>query len=482
MFGSVSDLVLKAKHPPYKVATHTGSLVFNNLTGAILAVIKSQHSEPNVARLNILVPTDHEIDREHVGVDCDGTFSTDEANSARSRHRVTRHRVTRLRPAPDASAVTLNERLSERSPIGWCRPPSEMYVDALGSSLLREAIPAMPTGRGRSEAADHTVTGDYSEACSLLDQMRADAERGVHASGELMSRYAVIMRRDWNHLNKDQVSQLTVKTRGILGAVRANGWTGAGYLNILRKWMYVMIIHQIVRTNAAQSTLTNLLNEYTDEKTYWQGRLRDDAVVYSSAEARQVGQHSMADAINHLTYHIDLIQGLMTGSNLQATRELASGLVVNERIRWIEEHLFSWIHGHSDIQVALRGLVSLTLLSRLPSEAFDGDGNVLRVHHHHLPIRRRTATSLVMLIRSRAMLSEKVKMTLMCGHTLDTLAFSCNAIGRHSGQYLLQAMREMIIRAAPHEQDNILEMLWSDFMRSLERHRDCHVTRIHNAM
>ena len=73
-------------------------------------------------------------------------------------------------------------------------------------------------------------------------------------------------------------------------------------------------------------------------------------------------------------------------------------------------------------------------------------------------------------------------MTLTCGHTLDTLAFSCNAIGRHSGQYLLQAMREMIIQAAPHEQNNILEMLWSDFMRSLERHRDCNVTRIHNAM
>ena len=33
MFGSVSDLVLKAKQPPYKVATHTGSLVFSNLTG-----------------------------------------------------------------------------------------------------------------------------------------------------------------------------------------------------------------------------------------------------------------------------------------------------------------------------------------------------------------------------------------------------------------------------------------------------------------
>ena len=88
MFGSVSDLVLKAKYPPYKVATHTGRLIFNNLTGAILAVIKSQHSEPNVARLNILVPTDHEIDREHVGVDCDGTFGTDEASSARSRNTI----------------------------------------------------------------------------------------------------------------------------------------------------------------------------------------------------------------------------------------------------------------------------------------------------------------------------------------------------------------------------------------------------------
>lgn len=478
MFGSVSDLVLKAKHPPYKVATHTGSLVFNNLTGAILAVIKSQHSEPNVARLNILVPTDHEIDREHVGVDCDGTFSTDEANSARSRHRVTRPRT-----APDASAVTLNELLSERSPIGWGRPTSEMYVDALGSSLLREAIPAMPTGRGRSGATDRAVMSGYSEACSILDQIQAGVDRSAYDSDEHINRYTNIMRRVWSSLNKEQVSQLTFKTRGILVAVsRLYGSMSRAYANLLRKWMYVMIIHQIVRTNAAQTTLTNLLNEYTDEKAYWQGRLRDGAVDYNCAEARQVGQHNMADAINHLTYHIDLIQGLMTGSNLQATRELATGLVGIDRIRWIEELLFSWIHGLVDIQVALRGLISLALLYRLPSRAFYGDRDILRVHHHHLPIRRRTATSLVMLIRSRAMLSEQVKMTLTCGHTLDTLTFSCNAIGRHSGQYLLQAMREMIIRAAPHEQNNILEMLWSDFMRSLERHRDCHVTRFHNPM
>ena len=462
MFGSVSDLVLKAKQPPYKVATHTGSLLFNNLTGAILAVIKSQHSEPNVARLNILVPTDHEIDREHVGVDCDGTFGTDEANNARSRNRVTRSRTS-----PDVSAITLEDMMNERSPVGWGRPPLSTYDNARGESLLREAIGS-------------TVMGVHSEACSVLDQMRVGVDRGFDGD-ELMSRYATIMRRDWNHLNKYQVDQLVVKTRGILGTARANGTMSGAYLNILRKWMYVMIIHQIVRTNAAQATLNNLLNEYTDEKTYWQDRLRDD-VVYSCAEARQVGQHNMAEAINHLTYQIDLIQGLMTGCNLQATRELASGLVVNERISWIEELLFSWIHGHVDIQVALRGLISLALLYRLPSEAFDGEGDILRVHHHHLPIRRRIAIPLVMLIRSRAMLSEKVKMTLTCGYTLDTLAFSCNAIGRHSGQYLLQAMREMIIRIAPHEQNNILEMLWSDFMRSMERHRDCHVTRFHNPM
>ena len=477
MFGSVSDLVLKAKQPPYKVATHTGSLVFSNLTGAILAVIKSQRSEPNVARLNILSATDHEIDRNHVDVDCDGTFGTDEANNARSRNRVTRRRTQ-----PDESAVALTDLLSERSPISWGRLASEMYVDELGASLLREAIPAMPTGRGCSEATIRAAVYDYREARSVLDLMRAGVERGAYDSSEHINRYTTIMRRVWSHLNKDQVSQLTVKTRGILGTVRVNGAMSGAYLNILRKWMYVMIIHQIVKTSTAQSVLTNLLNEYADEKIYWQGRLRDDAVVYSCAEARQVGQHNMADAINHLTYHIDLIQGLMTGSNLQATRELASGLVVSERIRWIEEHLFSWIHGYSDIQVALRGLVSLTLLFRLPSEAFDGDGNVLRVHHHHLPIRRRSAIPMVMLIRSRAMLSEKVKMTLMCGHTLDTLAFSCNAIGRHSGQYLLQAMREMIIRIEPREQENILDMLWRDLMRSMERYNDCHITRFRNPM
>ena len=477
MFGSVSDLVLKAKHPPYKVATHTGSLVFNNLTGAILAVIKSQRSEPNVARLNILSATDHEIDREHVGVDCDETFGTDEASSARSRNRVTRRRT-----APDESAVALTDLLSERSPIGFGRPPLSTCDNAMGESLLREAVRATPTGSGRSEATDRAVMNDYREAHSVLDLMRAGVERGDYDSCEHINRYTNTMRRVWGHLNKEQVNQLTVKTRGILGTARANDAMSGAYLNILRKWMYVMIVHQIVRTNAAQATLTNLLNEYTDEKAYWQGRLRDGAVDYNCAEARQVGQHNMADAINHLTYHIDLIQGLMTGSNLQATRELATGLVGSDRVRWIEEMLFSWIHGHSDIQVALRGLVSLTLLFRLPSGVFEGYGNVLRVHHHHLPISRRSAIQLVMLIRSRAMLSEQVKMTLTCGHTLDTLAFSCNAIGRHSGQYLLQAMREMIIRIEPREQENILDMLWRDLMRSMERYNDCHITRFHNPM
>ena len=478
MFGSVSDLVLKAKHPPYKVATHTGSLVFNNLTGAILAVIKSQHSEPNVARLNILVPTDHEIDREHVGVDCDGTFGTDEASSARSRNRITRRRT-----APDESATSLNDLLSERSPISWGHPPSSMYDNAMGESLLREAVRAMPTGRPPlHEAIDDTVMGNYNEVCSLLDQMREVVERESYISREHNTRYVAIMCQIWSRLNKVHASRLVAKTRSILAAAHANSVTNQSQLNVLRKWMYVMIIRQIVRTDAARAALTNLLNEYAVERAYWQGRLRDDAIVYSCAEARQAGQHNMVDAISHLTYHIELIEGLMTDYNLQVIRELAVGLINSERIRWIEELLFSWIHGHVDTQVALRGLISLILLYRLPSEAFDGEGDILRVHHHHLPIRRRTATSLVMLIRLRAMLSVQVKMALTCGHTLDTLAFSCNAIGRHSGQYLLHAMREMIIRAAPHEQNNILEMLWSDFMRSMERHNDCHVTRFHNPM
>ena len=475
MFGSVSDLILKASNPPYKVATSQGGLVFSNLTGAVLAIIKSQQASPNTDALSRVVEVDHNFDAPNCDVDGDGTFNSDEANNARSRNRVTRRRTQ-----PDESATSLTDLLSERSPISWGRLPSEIYVDEMGASLLRDAIPAMPTGRGRSEATDRAVMNDYREAHSVLDLMRAGMERGAYDSSEHINRYTTIMRRVWSHLNKDQVSQLTTKTRGILGTVRANGAMSGAYLNILRKWMYVMIIHQIVKTNTAQSVLANLLNEYADEKIYWQGRLRDDAVVYTSAEARQVGQHNMADAINHLTYHIDLIQGLMTGSNLQATRELASGLVVSERIRWIEEHLFSWIHGHSDIQVALRGLVSLTLLFRLPSEAFDGDGNVLRVHHRHLPIRRRSAIPMVMLIRSRAMLSEKVKMVLACGHTLDTLAFSCNAIGHHSGQYLLQAMREMIIRIEPREQENILDMLWRDLMQPIQHHNDSHITRIHN--
>ena len=80
------------------------------------------------------------------------------------------------------------------------------------------------------------------------------------------------------------------------------------------------------------------------------------------------------------------------------------------------------------------------------------------------------------------MLGEQVKMALTCGHTLDTLSFSCNAIGRHSGQYLLQAMREMIIRIEPREQENILDMLWRDLMRSMERYNDCHITRFCNPM
>ena len=71
-------------------------------------------------------------------------------------------------------------------------------------------------------------------------------------------------------------------------------------------------------------------------------------------------------------------------------------------------------------------------------------------------------------------------MTMTCGLGIDTLGFELNKIGRHTGQYLHQAAREMIVYGEQQNQDRALDILYQDMSRSIQHHNDCNITRFHN--
>lgn len=479
MFGSVSDLILKAKNPPYKVSTQSGALVFNSLTGAVLAIIKSQREQPNVDNLRRVNPVGGAISPEPD--DCDFTFDSDEQRSSRSRDRVTRRRTA------DESALDLNNSLMN----GTGRPSArdwsagDMYVDslngALGDSFLRQPIPAMPSGMRSSEAQDRAVANDVQAMHDILNQMRErQVECRAYDSGEQITAFVTIMRRIWNRMHKSQVAAMCVKIRGIVGANARRTVLSGTYVNILRKWLYTSIIYQIVKNERGRMAMTAMMQSFIDEKDYWQGRLRSDN--YASTEQRQSAQHNIADAINHITYNIDQLNLMITVQSLHAIRAVrgyAEVLVTNGRIRHIEDDLFNWIHGHSSIEVGVCGLCTLVLVHRLPERAFEVNGTI-DLDYRTLPIGRGTAVPLSLLIKERHRISNKIHMTMTCGLGIDTLGFELNKIGRHTGQYLHQAAREMIVYGEQQNQDRALDILYQDMSRSIQHHNDCNITRFHN--
>lgn len=453
MFGSVSDLILKAKNRPYKVSTQSGALVFNSLTGAVLAIIKSQREQPNVDNLRRVNPVGGAISPEPE--DCDFTFDSDEQRSSRSRDRVTRRRT-----APDESALDNG---------------------ALGDSFLRQPIPAMPSGMRSSEAQDRAVANDVQAMHDILNQMRErQVECRAYDSGEQITAFATIMRRIWNHMPKSQVAAMCVKIRGIVGANARRTVLSGTYVNSLRKWLYISIIYQIVKNERGRMAMTAMMQSFIEEKGYWQGRLRTN--TYASTEQRQSAQHNIADAINHITYNIDQLNQMITVQSLQAIRAIrgyAEVLVTNGRIRHIEDDLFNWIHGHSSIEVGVRGLCTLVLVHRLPERAFEVNGTI-GLDYRTLPINRGVAIPLSLLIKERHSISNKIHMTMTCGLGIDTLGFELNKIGRHTGQYLHQAAREMIVYGEQQNQDRALDILYQDMSRSIQHHNDCNITRFHN--
>ena len=428
MFGSVSDLILKAKNPPYKVSTQAGALVFNSLTGAVLAIIKSQREQPNVDNLRRVNPVGGEISPEPD--DCDFTFDSDEQRSG------------------------------------------------LGESLLRQPIPAMPSGMRSNEAQERALANDVQAMHDILNQMRERQIEGrAYDSGEQITAFATIMRRIWNRMHKSQVAAMCVKIRGIVGENARRTILSGSYVNILRNWLYTAIIHRIVSTDRGRTTMTGMMQSFIDEKDYWQGRLHISN--YAPTEQRQNAQHNIADAINHITYNIDQLNQMVTVQSLQAIREYAGVLVTNGRIRHIEDDLFNWIHGHSSIEVGVRGLCTLVLVHRLPERVFEVNGTI-DLNYRTLPINRGVAIPLSLLIKQRHSISNKIRMTMTCGLGIDTLGFELNKIGRHTGQYLHQAAREMIVYGEQQNQDRTLDILYQAMSRSIQHHNDCNITRFHN--
>ena len=476
MFGSVSDLILKAKNPPYKVSTQAGALVFNSLTGAVLAIIKSQREQPNVDNLRRVNPVGGAISPEPD--DCDFTFDSDEQRSGRSRERVTRRRT-----APDESALDLNSLMNgtdRPSARGWSA--GDMIVDelsgGLGESLLRQPIPAMPSGMRSNEAQERALANDVQAMHDILNQMRERQIEGrAYDSGEQITAFATIMRRIWNRMHKSQVGAMCIKIRGIVGENARRTILSGSYVNILRKWLYTAIIHHIVSTDRGRTTMTGMMQSFIDEKDYWQGRLHINN--YATTEQRQAAQHNIADTINHITYNIDQLNQMITVQSLQAIREYAGVLVTNGRIRHIEDDLFKWIHGHSSIEVGVRGLCTLVLVHRLPERVFEVNGTI-DLNYRTLPINRGVAIPLSLLIKQRHSISNKIRMTMTCGLGIDTLGFELNKIGRHTGQYLHRAAREMIVYGEQQNQDRTLDILYQDMSRSIQHHNDCNITRFHN--
>ena len=430
MFGSVSDLILKAKNPPYKVSTQSGALVFNSLTGAVLAIIKSQRQQPNVDNLRRVNPVSGAINPEPD--DCDFSFDSDELSGG------------------------------------------------LGESLLRQPIPAMPSGMRSSEAQERAVANDVQAMHDILNQMRERQIGGrAYDSGEQITAFATIMRRIWNRMHKSQVAAMCVKIRGIVGENARRTVLSGPYVNILRKWLYTAIIYHVVKNDRGRMNMTAMMQSFIDEKDYWQGRLRINN--YASTEQRQNAQHNIADAINRITYNIDQLNQMITVQSSQAIREYAGVLVTNGRIRHIEDDLFNWIHGHSSIEVGVRGLCTLVLVHRLPERTFGVNGTI-DLNYRTLPINRGVAIPLSLLIKQRHSISNKIRMTMTSGLGIDTLGFELNKIGRHTGQYLHQAAREMIVSGDAQSQDRTLDILYQDMSRSIQHHNDCNITRFHNPM
>ena len=430
MFGSVSDLILKAKNPPYKVSTQSGALVFNSLTGAVLAIIKSQRQQPNVDNLRRVNPVSGAINPEPD--DCDFSFDSDELSGG------------------------------------------------LGESLLRQPIPAMPSGMRSSEAQERAVANDVQAMHDILNQMRERQIGGrAYDSGEQITAFATIMRRIWNRMHKSQVAAMCVKIRGIVGENARRTVLSVPYVNILRKWLYTAIIYHVVKNDRGRMNMTAMMQSFIDEKDYWQGRLRINN--YASTEQRQNAQHNIADAINRITYNIDQLNQMITVQSSQAIREYAGVLVTNGRIRHIEDDLFNWIHGHSSIEVGVRGLCTLVLVHSLPERTFGVNGTI-DLNYRTLPINRGVAIPLSLLIKQRHSISNKIRMTMTCGLGIDTLGFELNKIGRHTGQYLHQAAREMIVSGDAQSQDRTLDILYQDMSRSIQHHNDCNITRFHNPM
>ena len=498
MFGSVSDLILKASNPPYKVATSQGGLVFSNLTGAVLAIIKSQQASPNTNALRRVVEVDHNFDAPNCDVDGDGTFNSDESADALDSlmNGQMRPRQTSFNPNArsiggwSANGMIIDDMSLEPSTLcqtsfnpnarsigGW--PANGMIIDdmSLEPSTLRQPLGSVPS-RGRSSSTERAHQSDLVAMHQLLDSM-LEAHRmsqAVNAS-VYIDQFAQLMRRMWNYIDKTQAAGLSLKIRALFAPSPQLVFSGL-HTNILRKWLYTVIINLAVNTDMGIQILQGMISDFQNEKVYWQQLLAEGNHQYRSSEERANAQHIMADTINHITFNLEQLEQLRVYNNLESVRRFAAALVTNDRIHFIEDSFFNWIHGHTSDQGVMRSMCSLLVCSRIPRESF-GVSGVLEITYRNL-MSRRVAIPLLMMMKSHMRLSEKVKMRITFGIGLDDLAFSCNAIGRNTGEILIAALRQIILSPDTQTQERIWDMVFRDMMVSTQRHNDSHITRIHN--
>lgn len=487
MFGSVSDLILKASNPPFKVPTSAGPLAFNNLAGAVLAIIKTQREQARVSNLHLVPEINHEVDSDSSGVDGDETFRVEEMHNARSRDRITRRRVQgdesseRLTDMLMAQAQARSSRhVSRSSQPRPPRQPVDMWLDE--AQLLGQQLSPPTDAPIWARSPTDQMLGIAEEVETMrryCDDIISNALRGQPTHGDVqITQLITFSRQLWNKMPKQQAATIVSKLQGILNLSSDRQTFTSSQLTNLRKWQLIIILYQLFKHPHIINKVHELRGEFVSEKEYWQARLPRITTheAFSSSDARQVAAHNIASMINDLTYTIDQITHCISSVGLQAVREFAGGVCLNPRLAFIHGALLDWMFGHVSTEDVSQYVSAVLLLSRL-KERDTTESVIFDLRGNSLPVRRNLLVPMIMAVRCRRHLPNTVGMAVTPDLSMDTIAFRLNQLGAFTGQVVHQSLREMIINIEPQVASRIIDDMVRDMSVEMQRHNDSTITR-----
>lgn len=487
MFGSVSDLILKASNPPFKVPTNAGPLSFNSLAGAVLAIIKIQREQARVSNLHLVPEINPDFDPEITGVDGDETFRMEEQHNARARDRITRRRIQ-----PDDSSERLTDMLMAQAQVRSSRHTArstqprqagEMWLDE--AQLLGQQVGAPVEPPVWARATTGRAVGISEEVDTMLrycDDIISSALRGQPTHGNTHATQLITFSRQlWNRVSKLQAAAIASKLRSIVNLSTDNQTFTSAQVTNLRKWQLIFILYQLFKHPHVINHVHQLRNEFLTEKEYWQSRLSRISTneTFSSTDARQVAVHNIANMINDLTYSIDQITHCIQSVGLQSVRELAGGICQNPRLTFVHSTLLDWMFGHASIETATKHVSAMIILSRL-KERDTPESVLFNLRANNLPIRRNLLIPMIMAVRCRKYLPDAVRMSVTVDLSLDTIGFRLNHLGAFTGQVVQLALREMLVNIEPQVQSRIIDDMLRDMEVEMQRHNDSTIARYIN--